>query len=225
MTTKHGSKVIKAENASLAARATPFNFEDMAERAKRYLDEVRRQATQIVTEAKREAETIKVKAEEEGKRKGFQNTEQIIRQELEKKLTSLMPALKAAVNQISEARHDLLREWERNLLALAAAIAARMARQTMEKTPEVMLPLMREAIQLAAASPTMRIRLNPADWEALKPQIERLVRELAPVAQAEITADASISRGGCRVETQFGVIDEQLEVQAKRIVEELAGHK
>jgi len=220
-----GSTVIKIENANLAARATPFNFEDMAERAKRYLEEVRRQATQIVMEAKREAESIKIKAEEEGKKKGFQNTEQIIRQELQRNLASLMPALKAAVTQISEARHELLREWEHNLLALAAAIATRMARRTIEKTPQVMLPLVKEAVQLAAASPTLRIRLNPNDWEALKPEIESLLRELVPVAHAEITADASITRGGCRVETQFGVIDEQLEIQAKRIIEELAGNK
>ncbi|MGB9689225.1 FliH/SctL family protein [Thermogutta sp.] len=220
-----GTTVIKIENTDLAARVTPFNFEDMADRAKRYLEEVGRQATQIVMDAKREAEIIKLKAEEEGKRKGFQNTEQIIRQELEKKLASLLPALKTAVTQISEARHELLREWERNLLGLAAAIAARMARRTIEKAPEVMLPLVREAVQLAAASPTMRIRLNPHDWEVLKPEIERLVRELAPVAHAEITADPSISRGGCRVETQFGIIDQELEIQAKRIVEELAGNE
>ena len=40
---------------------------------------------------------------------------------------------------------------------------------------------------------------------------------------AEITADATISRGGCRVETRFGTIDQQFESQLKRIEEELTG--
>jgi len=44
---------------------------------------------------------------------------------------------------------------------------------------------------------------------------------LARLAPAEVIADQSISRGGCRVETPKGAIDQQFETQLARIAEEL----
>ena len=66
-----------------------------------------------------------------------------------------------------------------------------------------------------------RIHLNPSDREALGDQVDLLTKELAPLATAELISNPSITPGGCRVETQFGSIDQQLETQLKRIEEEL----
>ena len=38
---------------------------------------------------------------------------------------------------------------------------------------------------------------------------------------AEIIAEASVSPGGCRVETRFGTIDQTFEAQLARVEEEL----
>jgi len=48
-----------------------------------------------------------------------------------------------------------------------------------------------------------------------------LIDEMAALGSAEVTADAQITPGGCRVETRFGSIDQQFESQLKRIEEEL----
>ena len=45
-----------------------------------------------------------------------------------------------------------------------------------------------------------------------------LARHLAPSA---IVADDAVSPGGCCVKTKFGVIDQQIESQLRRIEEEL----
>jgi flagellar biosynthesis/type III secretory pathway protein FliH len=52
--------------------------------------------------------------------------------------------------------------------------------------------------------------------------VEAIARELAPLAETELIADPQITAGGCRVETRFGVIDQQFESQLARIEEELA---
>ena len=46
---------------------------------------------------------------------------------------------------------------------------------------------------------------------------------MSGLGDAEVVADATIERGGCRVETRFGTIDQQFESQLKRIEEELTG--
>ncbi len=48
-----------------------------------------------------------------------------------------------------------------------------------------------------------------------------LLAEFSALGPTEIIADAQISRGGCRVDTRFGVIDQQFEAQLARIEEEL----
>ena len=45
---------------------------------------------------------------------------------------------------------------------------------------------------------------------------------IAPLANTELVADPQITQGGCRVETRFGVIDQQFEAQLARIEDELA---
>ena len=83
-------------------------------------------------------------------------------------------------------------------------------------------PLVREALELAAGSAELKIRLNPKDHANLRGQVEAVARELAPLAKCELIADAQITPGGCRVETRFGVIDQQFEAQLARIEDELA---
>jgi flagellar assembly protein FliH len=68
----------------------------------------------------------------------------------------------------------------------------------------------------------VRLHLNPADHASLGSQVQRLLMETSGLGPTEIVADAAITAGGCRVETRFGVIDQQFEVQLARIEEELA---
>jgi len=44
---------------------------------------------------------------------------------------------------------------------------------------------------------------------------------MSGLGDTQIIPDAAISRGGCRVETRFGAIDQTFEAQLARIEEEL----
>ena len=89
------------------------------------------------------------------------------------------------------------------------------------QTPEITLTLLREALELAAGSTHLRIHLNPADHETLGPQAETLIAEFSSLGPAKLVADPQVTPGGCRVETRFGIIDQQFEAQLARIEEEL----
>ncbi len=104
---------------------------------------------------------------------------------------------------------------------MAGAIAARVIRHELRRQPEITLTLVREALELAAGSPGVRLRLNPDDHKALGAQVRALIDAMSALGDAEVTADAEISPGGCRVETRFGTIDQQFESQLQRIEEEL----
>lgn len=130
-------------------------------------------------------------------------------------------ALAAAVDAIHLAKAQWIGQWERSAVGLATAIAARLLRREVERTPEVALVLVREALELAAGSTDVQLRMHPDDLAALGPQVEHLAGELGRLGETKIVADAGITRGGCRVETRFGTIDQQFEAQLARIEREL----
>lgn len=215
------STIIKATDRNAAVHGVAFNFDDMAAKAGQYLDKVRAEAARIVARAEKDAEAVRRRAEVEGRQAGQRAVEETVRQQLGQQLATLMPALEQAVQDIRHAKQDWLTHWEKSAVHVAAAIAGRLVRRQVPKLPEVTLTLLREALELAAGSSELRIQLNPADHEALKPQVQALVQELSGLGAAEVVADPRVSPGGCRVQTRFGAIDQQFEAQLARIEEEL----
>ncbi len=215
------SAIIKATDRNAAIQCVAFNFEDMTARAHQYLKQVQAQAAQIIARAQQQAALLRQKAEAEGRRAGQEAIEEIVRTQLGQQLSTLLPALRQAIQEIHNAKHAFLAQWEKQTVHLAAAIASRVIRRELAKTPEIPLALVREALELAAGSAQIRVRLHPDDHQALRPQVEAIVAELAALAPAEVLPDPQVSRGGCLVETRFGQIDQQFEAQLARIEEEL----
>jgi flagellar assembly protein FliH len=137
-------------------------------------------------------------------------------------LACQLVAARGAVDAICAAREQWLAHWQRAVLSLATAIAERVIRREVERTPEVALALVKESLELAAGSADVRLVMHPDDLAALSGQVERLTAELARLGDATIVTDDSLCRGGCRVETRFGTIDQQIETQLARIALELA---
>ncbi len=132
-----------------------------------------------------------------------------------------MPALEQAIGEIGQARREWLARWEGQVLRLATGIAEKLIRRELQHDADIPLELLKEALELAAGSRRLRIRLNPADRESLGPAVEQIVARIAALASAEILADAEVSLGGCVVETEHGEIDQRFESQIARICEEL----
>jgi flagellar assembly protein FliH len=215
--------ILRATDHSGSVQGVAFNFEDMAARAGEYLDRVRAQAAAILQQARQDAEAIRQAAEAEGRRSGEAQVEKLVERQLAGQLATLLPALRKAIADIGHAKQDWLNHWEETGVGTACSIARRLVGRELAHRPEIALERIRESLELAAGSARLRIELNPADHAALGPQIETLVAELAPLAEAELAAHPEITPGGCRIETQFGVIDQQVETQLGRIMEELAG--
>lgn len=214
--------IIKAADRNRAIQSVAFNFDDMRGHADEYLDKVREQAKQILFEAAQAAQTIRQQAEQEGRRAGEAAIEATVDRKLAGQMQSVFPALRKAVDDIHKARPAWVAQWERQAIHLATAMAERVIRRELREDPTITVTLVREALELATGSSKVRLLLNPNDLDTLRDQVTCLADELCRLAPAEIVADASIQPGGCRVETQHGTIDQQIESQLARIEEELA---
>jgi flagellar biosynthesis/type III secretory pathway protein FliH len=215
------STIIKAQDRPAAQRGVAFNFDDMSQQAGKYLDTIRAQAQKIVADAHQEAIAIRQKAEADGKKAAMLAAEKGIDLKVSTQLETLLPALRAAIEGVQQARRDCLGHWERSAIHVAAAIAGRVIRKELSHSPEIPLTLIKEALEMAAGSSQPKIHLNPADCAALGNQVQALLAEFSRLGPAELISDPLITQGGCRVETRHGVIDQQFEAQLARIEEEL----
>jgi flagellar assembly protein FliH len=213
--------IIKAgsqQTISHQAGGVAFNFADMGST---YLTKVQGEANKIIEEARAEAAKIRAQATEEGRRAAMQSVEATLRGKVELQLTTIVPALKQAVQSVLDARQSWQRHWEQHALKLSTAIASRIVRREVQRVPLITVELIREALQLAAGNERITLRLNPTDHATLKDHITKLTAEMNSLAETRVIADPAVTAGGCRVDTEFGSIDQQLEAQLARITEEL----
>lgn len=213
--------ILRAADQNLDIQRVAFNFDDMASQAKKYLDGIRGEAAKILQAAQKEGEVIKKKAEADGRASGMQQVEQMVQQRVAQQMGTLVPALREAITQIGHAKQAWLAHWEKSAVHVATAIAGRIVRHELAADPKITLKLVHETLELAAGSPQVRIHLHPNDHRSLGAEVQTMIKEFAGLGNAELIADPNITPGGCRVETQFGIIDQQIETQMARIEEEL----
>jgi flagellar assembly protein FliH len=110
----------------------------------------------------------------------------------------------AANAQIADAEQVMAK----GVLELACDLARQVLRQELSVNPNALLPVIRESMtMLVADSKAATIRLSHQDCEVLG---DTLKQELVGMSLS-IVADASLSRGGCIVESAGTVIDGTLE--------------
>ncbi len=218
--------IIKSETQAYTTgkplREVAYDLTDFSGQADNYLDQVRAEAMKIVQKAKQEAVTIRSQAEEAGRKAAHEAVEKILDEKVAQQMRTLTPALQAAVGQIVDSQADWQHHWERAVIDLACVIATRIVRREISIQPEISLSWIRESLELASGAAEITLHLSPSDLSTLRNQVQRLTEMLSPAAPARIVSDEAITAGGCRVETEFGTVDMQLETQLKRLAEEMS---
>jgi flagellar assembly protein FliH len=211
-------KVGQTSPTPTSGTAATYQFDDMQDA---YLARVRGEAAKIIADARNEATRLKKQAAEEGRQAALKAVEASLRSRAEEQLQSVLHALGQAAAEIGRSREAWQKQWEEQAIRLAVAIAERIIRREVSAHPEITLDLLRETLQMAAGSQQLTIRLHPQDCEILGAQAESLAKRFSGLAAVEIVADATLTSGGCRIETAQGNIDAALETQLQRIAQEL----
>ena len=213
--------VIKATDRNRGIHGVAFNLDDLAGKANEYLEKIRAEARGILESAARDADQIRRKAESEGRRAAQIAAEQTVNERIAAQMQTALPALRQAIEQMTQARHAWLSHWEHQAVELAARIAEKLLQRELASRPEATLAWAREALELAAGQSEIRLLLHPDDRAAFGEQTELLTKEVSRLGALQVVADPAVTRGGCRVETRYGSIDQTIEARLARLVEEL----
>ncbi len=210
-----------ATDKSLAA----FNVEDVQERVRAYLAEVQQQAAQIVSDANRKAEEILQAAHQQGLASGKAEFEQQVerraQQLSDQRCKTAIASCEATVQKLSGETTTWLTNWRNLTVSLSAKIAEKLVRRTMQDNEEVLRVWLEEAIVALRDSRELRVLVNPDDFAVAGRFLQNLTKSIPQAAQIEVIPDPEITKGGCVVRSMHGTIDQQLESQLERLVQQL----
>jgi flagellar assembly protein FliH len=218
------TRVIKAGSRRVAAGPLTFNFDDLTDQATRYLSEIKRQGDAILKQAEEQAVERREEAREAGYAEGLNQADEEIEQRARARAErQILPSLEKAVKQLAEGRAAFLRAWETSAIRLAIALAERLVRRTIAADAGVTPELVSEALELAAGSAEITLRMNPDDLRTLGSTVDDLLKNLGQAAPIRTVADERLAQGDCIVQTRDGTIDARLTARLERIEQELLG--
>jgi flagellar assembly protein FliH len=147
---------------------------------------------------------------EQGREQGYREGRDKVEQEA-RRLDQLLTELNTTLQQLDQ---DLAQQ----MLALALGISRQMLRQALQVRPELVLPVVREAINsLPQANQHPQLFLHPQDAALVRSCLE------ADLAHGHwrVVEDGQITPGGCRLETAQSELDATLESRWRRVLEAL----
>jgi flagellar biosynthesis/type III secretory pathway protein FliH len=177
------------------------------------LAEAQRHADMMLNQARTEAAAWQEEAQLTGWQVGYAEGRQAAQAELAAALTTARDLAQSAV----EARAEFLRESRAEIGRLAVAIAEKIIGKELAVNPSAVTEIVAQVIDAAGVQGACRTRVNPFDYEILKPHWDAVAALQRSGCTWDLVADKRISRGGCLVEAGGGTLDARLEVQLAQV--------
>lgn len=171
-------------------------------------------AQQILAQAKIEAERVRSEAAAQGIAEG--------REEAKQDLLPSATALANAGQALIVLEQKMVSAYTPELVRLALDIAEKMIGKAVAEDPKITASVLERAGQEAVNAKQIRVWLHPADHQALAeiyPQLVKCGEEQG--RKIEVVASAEVGRGGCRLETEIGVVDATMPTQLEEIHRQL----
>jgi flagellar assembly protein FliH len=215
------------------AGAAPYSMRDIEEQARAILFCAQQEADQMRAEAQAEGERLRAAAHAqglaegraeglaEGGEQGRAAGHQEALAEARGELADLISALSAAALELDESRHRLETEAIQDVVALSVAIARRVTKRQAAMDVGVLAENLAESMKLVVHAADVRIAVHPAQKQALAELLPQLQLQWPALDHVEITEDASLTAGGCRIITRGGQIDADIDGQLDRVIENL----
>ncbi len=102
---------------------------------------------------------------------------------------------------------------EKDAVQLALVLAQNIIQHEIHKYPKHTSHILRNALQMALGQDRIRIKTNPEDDHAVRGILEDEISNEVATKDIKVLSDPNIKRGGCLIETDFGIIDARIDQQ------------
>jgi flagellar assembly protein FliH len=157
--------------------------------------------------------------EREAFAKGYAQGEQAGADAASQRGEAMLYRLTQTLEELTQVRSQMILQTERQMVQLALAIARRVVQREVSLDADLLIAMARVALERLGETARVKVRLHPDDYEAAG--AER-VAQLAG-SNVMVLADAHLSRGGCRIESDLGILDAGVDAQLQEIARALLG--
>lgn len=161
--------------------------------------------------------------EREAFAKGFAQGERSGAEASSTRTDAMLRRLTNTLEELVNLRTEMIRKTERQVVQLAMSVASRIVQREVAMDRELLIAMARVALDRLGESASARIRLHPEDYAA----VQRLGGDAVqagsgiPGSTVQVVADPVIHRGGCVVESDFGLIDVSVDAQVEELTRAL----
>lgn len=153
--------------------------------------------------------------------RGRQEAERSLREQLLTQRAELSSLQRGLFESLRRAVTDVVQQSESQLIELSMELAGKLVAE-IPLNPEAVAASVREALQQVEGTTEITVQLHPEDL-ALLEQVGAAERPSLPgVESVRLVGTPTVTRGGCLVQTRFGVIDTQRETKLRNLRETLS---
>ncbi len=183
-----------------------------------FLDAQSQMASAVMLPTAAEIEQMHEDARQQGYQEGYQEGFSTGQNEGSAEVEEKAARLDALLLGLEQSLRTMDQEIAEKLLATAVELASQMVRQSLKIKPELVLPVVREAIgSLNPGVGQPMLLVHPDD----APLIRKSLSEQLAHGNWRLAEDTSITQGGCRVELGAGEVDATFQTRWKRILESI----
>ena len=174
--------------------------EGVKELLKDALDKAKRQSAEIRTHAQKEGH-------DEGYNEGFKKGEEAAKKEF----SPFLETIQGLIADLTVFRKNMYDKGEREMIEMVVGLAKKVIHFEFSTRDDAVQEMIRLAVQSVLDRESMVIKINPADKgyaESFRPELHHLFSEIKNIT---FEAHSGVERGGCVVETNFGVVDARMD--------------
>ena len=174
--------------------------EGVKELLKDALDKAKRQSLEIRAHAKKEGH-------DEGYNDGFKKGEEAAKEEF----SPFLETIQGLIADLTVFRKNMYDKGEREMIEMVVGLAKKVIHFEFSTRDDAVQEMIRLAVQSVLDRESMVIKINPADKgyaESFRPELHHLFSEIKNIT---FEAHSGVERGGCVVETNFGVVDARMD--------------
>jgi flagellar biosynthesis/type III secretory pathway protein FliH len=180
------------------------------ERAEQILAQAQERAAEILEQARCQAEALQQEAQEQGMAHG--------REEVKKQLLPSLFVFAQAGQSLIVLEEQLVNRFTPEIVRLALEIAEKVVGKQVEEDPQIVASVLERAQAEIPQARDVRIWLHPSDYHTLmelRPDLVRVGQEGG--RKVEVLTSEEMGRGGCRIETEMGVVDATISTQMQEV--------
>ncbi|MDI6794341.1 MAG: FliH/SctL family protein [bacterium] len=220
---KESEDKLKAISTKIAQKKGEFD-----EISVQMIQEAQCRADQIVTEAKAKAdEIIKSAAKEKeavlekARVQGAQAGEEAGFKEANKKAMALINQAEKVLLEAQHKRDEIIKGAEAEIIELVILLSEKVIKTDLTQNKEVVLGNVSAAVKRITGEGEITVKVNPANLSLAESRKEEFIAGLSGIEGIKVKVDPTITSGGCKIETNFGIIDARIESQLDQLAEGL----